>query len=108
LNRLIKVIDPAASGSGQGGSTQYAYDGLDQLTQVTDPRSLATAYTIDGLGNLTGQLSPDSGTTSTTYDTAGNAASRTDARGAGATFSFDGLNRMTQAAYGAVPGGWVT
>jgi RHS repeat-associated protein len=105
LNRLIKVIDPAASGSGSGGNTQYAYDGLDQVTQLTDPRSLATAYTIDGLGNLTGQLSPDTGTTSATYDTAGNTAARTDARGAGATFSFDGLNRLTQAAYSAVPGG---
>jgi RHS repeat-associated protein len=105
LNRLIKVIDPAASGSGSGGNTQYAYDGLDQLAQVTDPRSLATGYTIDGLGNLTTQVSPDTGTTSATFDTAGNTITRTDARGAGATFTFDGLNRMTQAAYGAVPGG---
>jgi RHS repeat-associated protein len=99
LNRLKKMIDPAASGSGQGGSTQYAYDGLDQLAQVTDPRSLATSYALDGLGNLTQQVSPDSGTTTGGYDAAGNPTSQTDARGVVATFSYDALNRLTQAVY---------
>ena len=31
LNRLKQVTDPGL------GVTQYAYDGLDALTQVTDP-----------------------------------------------------------------------
>ncbi len=31
------------------GVMQYAYNGLDALTQVTDLRSLTTAYTVDGL-----------------------------------------------------------
>ena len=41
-----------------------AYNGLDALTNVTDPRSLVTGYTVDGLGNLNVQTSPDTGTAS--------------------------------------------
>src|SRR5262249_36716649 len=104
LNRLIKVIDPAASGSGQGGNTQYAYDGLNQVSQITDPRSLATSYTLDGLGNVMLQVSPDTGSTSRNYDAAGNLTSQTDARGVVASFSYDALNRLTQAVYTAPAG----
>ncbi|PWT74635.1 MAG: hypothetical protein C5B46_03705 [Proteobacteria bacterium] len=104
LNRLVKVMDPAATGSGSGGATQYSYDGLNQVKQITDPRSLATAYSIDGLGNLIKLQSPDTGVASSSYDAAGNMISRTDARGVVATFTYDALNRVTQAAY-APPSG---
>jgi YD repeat-containing protein len=104
LNRLKKMIDPAASGSGQGAHTQYAYDGLDQLTQVSDPRSLATGYTLDGLGNLTQLTSPDTGTATRGFDAAGNLTGHTDARGVAAVFTYDALNRLTQAVY-TPPGG---
>lgn len=102
LNRLIKVIDPAATGTGTGGNAQYAYDGLDQLTQVTDPRTLATTYTLDGLGNLLQQVSPDTGTTNNNnpagsgYDTAGNLIKSTDARSIVFTATYDALNRPLQ------------
>jgi RHS repeat-associated protein len=99
LNRLAAVIDPAASGSGSGGTTQYAYDGLDQLVQVTDARGLATAYTLDGLGNLTRLASPDTGISSSAFDAAGNLVSQIDTRGVTALFAYDALNRLTQATY---------
>jgi YD repeat-containing protein len=109
LSRLIKVIDPAASGSGPGGNTQYTYDGADQLTQVTDPRNLATRYTLDGLGNLTQQVSPDTGTTANSdFDAAGNLKTSTDARGVVASLSYDALNRLTQATYTPPPGSAIT
>jgi len=104
LNRLIRVVNPAATGTASGGSTQYFYDGLDQVTQVVDPRSLATRYSLDGLGNLTQLQSPDSGATSSSYDAAGNLISQTDARGVTASFTYDALNRLTQAVY-APPAG---
>ncbi|HTT40132.1 MAG TPA: DUF6531 domain-containing protein, partial [Burkholderiales bacterium] len=104
LNRLTQVISPSASGSASGATVQYQYDGLDQITQVTDPRSLATRYSLDGLGNLTQLQSPDSGATSSSYDAAGNLISQTDARGVTGTFRYDALNRMTQAVY-APPAG---
>jgi YD repeat-containing protein len=75
--------------------TQYGYNGLDALTQVTDPRSLVTGYTVDGLGNLTQQTSPDTGTTANIYDAAGNLLTQTDAKGQTTTYAYDALNRVT-------------
>ena len=77
------------------GVTQYAYNGLDALTSVTDPRSLATGYTVDGLGNLTQQVSPDTGTTANTYNAAGNLLTQTDAKNQTTTYVYDVLNRVT-------------
>jgi len=104
LNRLRQVADPAATGAGAGGSTQYSRDGLNQLTQVIDARGLATTYTLDGLGNLTRLASPDTGMVSSAVDDAGNLISQIDTRGVSATFNYDALNRITQAAY-APPAG---
>ncbi len=65
LNRLASVTQPIPAGC-DSFSRGYAYD-LDQLTQVTDPRSLVTIYT-DGLGNLrpTGQRIQELRSTPTT------------------------------------------
>jgi YD repeat-containing protein len=91
LNRLWHVTSPAPISA----VTQYAYNGLDALTQVTDPRSLVTGYTVDGLGNLTQQASPDTGTTVNTYDAAGNLLTQTDAKSQVTTYAYDALNRVT-------------
>jgi YD repeat-containing protein len=99
LHRLIQVLDPAPVGTGAGGSTQYAYDGLDQLTLITDARGLATSYTVDGLGNLTRLTSPDTGLASSAYDAAGNLIQQLDTRGVIGRFTYDALNRITQAVY---------
>jgi YD repeat-containing protein len=74
--------------------THYDYNGLDALTQVTDPRDLVTGYTVDGLGNLSQQVSPDTGTTTNTYDVAGNLLTQTDAKGQVTTYAYDALNRV--------------
>jgi YD repeat-containing protein len=92
FNRLKQVTSPAPISA----LTQYAYNGLDALTQVIDPRNLVTGYTVDGLGNLTQQSSPDSGTTASIYDSAGNLAERTDAKNQTATYAYDLLNRLTR------------
>ena len=91
LNRLKQVSSPTPISA----VTQYAYDGLDQLTSVTDPRSLVTGYTVNGLGNLTQQASPDTGTTTSTYDLAGNLLTQTDAKSQVTTYAYDALNRVT-------------
>jgi len=46
---------------------------------------------ITGSGILTTQASPDTGSTINTYDSGGNLATRTDARGAAATYAYDAL-----------------
>jgi YD repeat-containing protein len=43
--------------------------------------------------------SPDTGATSNTYDNAGNLKTKTDAKGQLTTYSYDALNRLTQAVY---------
>lgn len=93
LGRRSNVTDA------KNGLTQFGYDLQDQLTSVTDPRSLVTQYQPTGLGDVKQLASPDTGTANSTFDAAGNLATRTDARGVLATYSYDALNRVTQIAY---------
>ena len=93
LNRLKSTTDAKA------GVTQFGYDGLDRTVQVIDPRSLVTQYPRNGLGDATGLLSPDTGSASQTFDAAGNLKTRTDSRGALASYSYDPLNRPTSVVY---------
>jgi RHS repeat-associated protein len=96
LNRLTQVTSPPLTPPKKSSAvTQYAYNGLDALTQVTDARKLVTRYTVDGLGNLTRQASPDTGTTVNAYDAAGNLLTQTDAKSQTTTFAYDALNRVT-------------
>lgn len=97
LNRLATSLSPTG-----GGTTTYGYNGLDQLTSVSDPRSLVTSYAYDGLNNLNQQVSPDTGTTFNTYDTAGNLLTQTDAKGQVTNYAatpYDALNRVTGITY---------
>lgn len=96
LNRLKRTLQDVG---GIAAETKLAYDALDNLTQVTDPKGLNTTYTYNGLGDLTQQVSPDTGTTSYSYDSAGNRATQTDARNKTTTYSHDALNRLTGMAY---------
>jgi RHS repeat-associated protein len=99
LNRLRSITQPVPAAGQPRPVTSLAPDGQDQLTQVTDPRNLATRYSVDGLGRLAQQQSPDSGTTTYTHDAAGNILTRTDARGKTTTYSYDQLNRPTLIKY---------
>lgn len=97
LGRLI------ASTRDMGGieaHSSFAYDSRDRLTQVIDPKGLATHYGYDGLGNLLQLQSPDTGTTAYAYDDAGNRVSSLDARGQQAVYGYDVANRPTTIAYG--------
>ena len=96
LNRLSRVLQDTA---GINAETKFSYDALDQLTQVTDPKGLATIYTINALGDLTKQTSSDTGVTTYTTDSAGNRKTQLDARGITATYSYDALNRLTGIGY---------
>lgn len=95
LNRVKQQLQPPAAAGSARPAVNYAYDGLDQLSTVSDPRNLVTTYTNDGLGNRSALLSPDTGTTASTYDAAGNLKTSTDARGKVTTYSYDALNRLT-------------
>jgi len=95
LNRLEQVTSAVPISA----VTHYAYNGLDAVVSVTDPRSLVTGYAVNGLGNLTQQASPDTGNTENGYDEAGNLVMQTDAKRQTTTFVYDALNRVTRIAF---------
>jgi len=96
LNRLTQTIQDIG---GIAATTQFKYDAQDNLTRVTDPKGLHTDYSYNGLGDLEQLSSPDTGITRYTYDSAGNRQTQTDARGVTATYTYDVLNRLTAIAY---------
>jgi RHS repeat-associated protein len=96
LNRLIRSLQDVG---GLAVETKLAYNALDQVTQVTDPKGLNTTYGYNGFGDQTQLSSPDTGVTSYTYDSAGNRGSQTDARGVTSSYSYDALNRLIGVSY---------
>ncbi|WP_307731884.1 RHS repeat-associated core domain-containing protein [Massilia antarctica] len=97
LNRVNQVQQPLTNGARP--TVKYGYDGIDQLTKVTDPRNLETRYAVDGLGNQAELGSPDTGLTKATYDVAGNLKTSTDGRGKTNKYTYDALNRLTRIEY---------
>ncbi len=95
LGRLTQVVeDPSVLNY----STAYAYDVLDNLTDVTQGAQ-GRSFSYNSLGRLWSATNPESGTTTYTYDNNGNLASKTDARNVTTTMSYDELNRVTEKSY---------
>jgi len=101
-NRLTQVAE---------GTLQwaFAYDGAGNRTQLTRPNGTQTAYTYlanNWLASITHQNTVGAfATISYAYDANGNRVSETDSSGT-TTFSYDALNRVTQAAYPGTYGTW--
>ena len=93
LYRLTSLTDPLQ------GNTRFTHDGLNRVTQVTDPRALSTRYVRNGFGQVTQVISPDTGTTTLTWDAYGDLRTRTDSRGAVATYRHDAAHRLTSLVY---------
>jgi RHS repeat-associated protein len=78
--------------------TDFAYDALSNVTEVTDAAANATDLLYDDRGNLVETVSPDTGTTRFLYDAAGNLARKIEDAAATARstlYSYDGLDRLT-------------
>jgi len=99
LGRPIQTQQPANTGSSSPTVTGFAYNANDSLTQVTDPRNLATTYSPNGLGDVTAQTSPDTGTSQYTYDLNGNILTKTDARGKLTQYTYDNADRLKTISY---------
>jgi YD repeat-containing protein len=97
LDQAVQTRQPHPELPGQTlGQIDTDYDGLGQITGITDPRNLRTGYQRNAFGDLLTLTSPDTGVTVYTYDEAGNVKTRTDARGKTATYTYDSQNRLTQ------------
>ncbi len=93
------LLRKRSTADARAGITRLDYNGRDQVTQVTDPRSLITSSPRNGLGDVTSLQSPDTGSGARYYDAAGNLFSGTDGRSATATYSHDTLNRLRSVSY---------
>lgn len=96
LSRRTRTTDPGAAG---GAFTDYEYDLRDQLIRVTDARKVVTEFAIDGLGNLTSTTSTDTGASVNQHDAAGNVKVSTDAKLQQTRYDYDEIDRIKQITY---------
>ncbi|WP_232520286.1 RHS repeat domain-containing protein [Ralstonia solanacearum] len=86
----------------QVATTQYAYDAVGNLTQITDPRGLVTTLTYDALGRRTKVQGPPAtpgGAAPTavfTFDGQDRVRQVTDPRSLVTSYTVDGLGNTTQ------------
>ncbi|MDO3527585.1 RHS repeat-associated core domain-containing protein [Ralstonia pseudosolanacearum] len=86
----------------QVSTTQYAYDTVGNLTQITDPRGLVTTLTYDALGRRTKVQGPPAtpgGAVPTVvfnYDGQDRVRQITDPRSLVTSYTVDGLGNTTQ------------
>src|SRR5581483_125535 len=95
IGRLTQVTEDP---SGLNYQTNYSYDALGNLTQVSQGSQTRT-FNYSSLGRLTSATNPESGTVSYTYDNNGNLTSKTDARSITSTMTYDPLNRISGKSY---------
>ncbi|MFZ0882963.1 MAG: hypothetical protein WAN14_06160, partial [Candidatus Acidiferrales bacterium] len=96
LGRVTQVFEDP---SGLNYETDYQYDALDDLTNVTQSSSRQRAFAYDSLNRLTSASNPESGTVAYTYDADGNLVTKLDARSIKTTYSYDQLNRALSKTY---------
>jgi RHS repeat-associated protein len=102
VDRLIQQSQPHPDTAGaQLGNTSTQYNAMDAVTDITDPRGLATTYTKNAFGDVLTLSSPDTGITVNTYDDAGNLITRTDARNETLSYRYDSLGRLIKMGYGS-------
>ncbi|MHA6897169.1 type IV secretion protein Rhs, partial [Ralstonia pseudosolanacearum] len=86
----------------QVSTTQYAYDTVGNLTQITDPRGLVTTFSYDALGRRTQVQGPPAtpgGAAPVTlfnYDGQDRVREVTDPRSLVTTYTVDGLGNTTR------------
>jgi YD repeat-containing protein len=97
MGNLIRVIEPDASGQSTL-ITNYTYNAVGQMTQVSMPRSNGTqtrTFVYTGT-DLTSATNPENGTATYLYDGAHHVTQRTDAKGQQTRYVYDTIGRLTQ------------
>jgi RHS repeat-associated protein len=88
---LLTTTDPL------GNVTASAYDGVGNVTSVTDAKSHVSAYGYDADDRLTSVTAQGGAATTYAYDNVGNLTSRTDPNNHQTTYAYDAANRLTSA-----------
>ena len=83
--------------SGDGTlTTSMTYDGMNNLTSVTDPKGNKTTYSYDANGNLTGVSAPEGVTTSMTVDNKGLPTETTNPMGVKIQYQYNDYGNLTK------------
>ena len=97
LNRLEKVEEYNASSKYY--TTEYVYDEVGNLCNVTNALGYETGYIYDQLNRLTHIDYPDSTSIEFAYDDNGNMISKIDQNGNMTLFEYDSLSRLVNKTY---------
>jgi len=96
MGNLIQVQEPSPAG-GSNLVTNYSYNGINQLMQVSMPRSNGTqtrTFVYSG-SDMTSATNPENGTVTYEYDAAHHVTKRTDAKAQETRYSYDTYGRLT-------------
>ncbi len=99
---LLLTLSAQVLAQTQVSTTQYAYDTVGNLTQITDPRGLVTTFAYDSLGRRTKVQGPPAtpgGAAPTaifSYDGQDRVRQVTDPRSLVTAYTVDGLGNTTQ------------
>jgi len=99
LERLVEVRERNGAAT---YTTRYEYDGLNNLTKITDNERNVKTMTFDGMGRKTAMYDPDKHDMAYSYDPAGNLLSTTDAKKQTVTYAYDEANRILTESFNGV------
>jgi YD repeat-containing protein len=102
LGRLAKTEELNWDGSVYA-TANYSYDPLDHLSSISHEGQVRS-FAYDGYGRVVSRTTPEQGTTTYSYFADDAVQTITDARGASATFTYNGRHLATAISYG-VPAG---
>ncbi len=102
LNQVTQITDPV------GNVTSLMYDPNGNLKSFTDARQHMTSFTYDNMDELWTRTDPLLRQETYLYDSGGNLVSFTDRKGQVTTYTYDGLSRSTFAGFGTVVNGGTT
>jgi len=95
----VKEFEGTYPGATLYATTEYEYDALGHLIEVTDDADNVTTMEYDGLGRKEAMDDPDMGHWEYRYDDAGNLTKQLDARGQATCFYYDELHRLEGKTY---------
>ena len=96
---LLTVTTPKPNSSTNASVTQFAYNSLGQMTQITDPLNNVTKLAYTSAGLIYTITDAQNNATTYGYDNFGNRTSVTDALNHHTTFTYDSMNRLTKITY---------
>jgi RHS repeat-associated protein len=96
---LGRAVEEIRDTRGIAARTFLAYDPLDQLRTITDPKRLSTDYLHNGLGDLLWQSSPDTGETAYEYEADGSVKRKQTADGHVRRTTYDSVGRVVEVVY---------